>query len=77
MFYQQLEEEFSKHLKEGKYTQLLKIITDLADIQLISKFGKRLRSLSCAIVIYGKHAWVALLKNKNVITITNVISNKY
>ena len=32
MFYQQLEEELSKHLKEGKYTQLLKIITDLADI---------------------------------------------
>ena len=38
--------------------------TDLADMQLISKFKKRFWFLSCIIDIYSKYAWVAPLKYK-------------
>ena len=31
---------------------------DLADMQLISKFNKRLRFLLCIIDIYSKYAWI-------------------
>ena len=41
----------------------------LAD--LINKFNKRFRFLLCVIDIFGKYAWVAPLKNKKGITITN------
>ena len=37
---------------------------DLADMQLISKFNKGTRFLLCAIDIFSKYAWVALLKDK-------------
>ena len=43
--------------------------TDLGNMQLISKFNKRLRFLLC--VIDFKYAWVSPLKNKKVLTITN------
>ena len=36
--------------------------TDLADIQLISKFNKRFRFLLCVIDIFSKYAWVIPLK---------------
>ena len=42
---------------------------DLANMQLISKFNKRLRFL--LYVIDFKYAWVSPLKNKKVLTITN------
>ena len=42
---------------------------DLGNMQLISKFNKRLRFLLC--VIDFKYAWVSPLKNKKVLTITN------
>ena len=38
--------------------------TDLADIQLISKFNKGFRFSLYAIDIYSKYAWVIPLKNK-------------
>ena len=41
----------------------------LAD--LINKFNKRFRFLLCVIDIFGKNAWVAPLKDKKGITITN------
>ena len=41
----------------------------LAD--LINKFNKRFRFLLCVIDIFGKYAWVAPLKDKKGITITN------
>ena len=44
--------------------------SDLADIQLISKFNKGIRFLLCVIDIYSKHAWVIPLKYKNGITTT-------
>ena len=44
---------------------------DLADMQLISKFNKGIRFLSCAIDIYSKYARVTPLKDKKGITITN------
>ena len=37
---------------------------DLADVQLISKFNKRLRCLLCVIDIYSKYAWVFPIKDK-------------
>ena len=40
-------------------------------MQLISKFNKRFRFLSCVIVIYSKFAWVIPLKDQKRITITN------
>ena len=44
---------------------------DLADMQLISKFNEGFGFLLCVIGIYSKYAWVASLKDKKVITITN------
>ena len=44
---------------------------DLADVQLISKFNKGFRFLLWVIDIFSKYAWVAPLKDKKRITITN------
>ena len=38
--------------------------TDLADMQLISKFNKRTRFLLCVIDNFSKYAWVVPLKDK-------------
>ena len=43
----------------------------LADMQLISKFNKRIRFLLCLIDIFGKNAWVIPLKDKKDVTIVN------
>ena len=40
-------------------------------MQLISKFNKRFRFLLCVIDIFSKYAWVAPLKDKKSIRITN------
>ena len=48
---------------------------DLADMQLISKFNKGLKFLSCVIDNYGKYAWVIPLKHKEGNTITNAFQN--
>ena len=42
---------------------------DLADMQLISKFNKRVRFSRCAIDIFSKYAWVVPLKDKNSVSI--------
>ena len=44
--------------------------TDLADMQLISKFNKGFRFLLCVIDIYSKYTWVIPLKDKKGNTIT-------
>ena len=43
----------------------------LAGMQLICKFNKGIRFLSCAIDIFSKYAWVLPLKNTKGTTITN------
>ena len=45
--------------------------TDLADMQLISKFNKGTRFLLCVINIFSEYAWVIPLKYKKCITIVN------
>ena len=44
---------------------------DLADMQLISKYNKGIRYLLCVIHLFSKYAWVAPLKNKKGVTVTN------
>ena len=44
---------------------------NLADMQLIRKFNKRIRFLLCVIYTYSKYACVISLKDKKGITITN------
>ena len=43
--------------------------TDLADMQLINKYNKGTRFLSCVIDIFSKYAWVVPLKGKKGVTI--------
>ena len=44
---------------------------DLADMQLLSKYNKEYKFLSCVIDIYSKYAWVIPLKDKKGISIVN------
>ena len=37
---------------------------DLADVQLISRYNKRIKFLLCVIDIFSKCAWVVPLKDK-------------
>ena len=46
--------------------------SDLANMQLISKFNKRVRFLLCVIDIFSKYACFISLKDKRIILITNV-----
>ena len=46
--------------------------THLADMQLISKINEGFRFLLYVLDIYSKYAWVIFLKDKKLITITNV-----
>ena len=68
---EQLAEELHKPIlrkfKKGKVYSAFKDNiwdADLADVQLISKFNKRFRFLSCVIDNFSKYAWVVLLKDK-------------
>ena len=45
--------------------------TDLADMQLISKFNKGFRFLLCVFDIFGKYAWVVALKDEKGVSIVN------
>ena len=45
--------------------------TDLADMQLISKFNKGFRFLLCVTDIFSEYAWVFPLKDKKGISIVN------
>ena len=46
--------------------------TELADMQLISKFKKRFRFLLCIIDIFSKYAWAAPLKDKERVSIVDI-----
>ena len=45
--------------------------TDLADLQLISKYNKEFQFLLFVIDVYSKYTWVVPLKDKKGVTITN------
>ena len=49
--------------------------TDLAGMQLISKFNKRFRFLLCVIDIFSKYASVVPLKDKNGVSIANAFQS--
>ena len=42
---------------------------DLADMQLLSRYNKRIRFILCVIDIFSKHAWVIPLKDKKGVSI--------
>ena len=44
-------------------------VADLADMQLLSKYNKRIRFLLCVIDIFSKYAWFCPLKDKKGISI--------
>ena len=45
--------------------------TDLAHMQLLSKFNKGIKYLLCVIDIFSKYAWVIPVKDKKSISIVN------
>ena len=57
----------SENFKKEKFIHHFKTIfwgVDLADIQLKSKYNKRIKYLLCAIDLFGKYAWVVPLNDK-------------
>ena len=44
---------------------------DLADMQSLSKYNRRIRYLLCAINLFSKYVWVVPLNNKRGISIVN------
>ena len=73
---QQLAEELHKPIirqfKKRKVCSIFKDNiwgADLADMQLLSKYNKRIRFLLCVIDIFSKYAWVVPLKDKKGISI--------
>ena len=80
---QQLADEFHKPIirkfKRGKvYSSFKDNIwgAGLGDMQLISKYNKKIRFLLCVIDIFSKYARVVPLKDKNGVTIVNALKDK-
>ena len=48
---------------------------DLADMQLVSKYNKRIRYLLCVIDLFSKYAWLAPLKDKKGVSIVNAFQS--
>ena len=44
---------------------------DLADMQSLSKYNKGIKYLLCAIDLFGKYAWVVLIKDKKGVSIVD------
>ena len=59
-------------LTRSKLNSIESKISDLADMQLISKFNKEFRFLLCVIDIFSKYAWVVPLKDKKGVSIVDV-----
>ena len=59
-------------LTRSKLNSIESKISDLADMQLISKFNKEFRFLLCAIDIFSKYAQLVPLKNKKDVSIVDV-----
>ena len=60
-----------KFLKRKVYSSFKDNVcgTDLADMQLISKYNKGIRYLLCAIDLFSKYAWLVPLKDKKRVSI--------
>ena len=48
---------------------------DLADMQLISKYNKGIRYLSCVIDLFRKYTWVVPLKDTKGVSIVNAFQS--
>ena len=46
-------------------------VVDLADMQSLNKFNKRINYLLCAIDLFSKYAWVVPIKDKKGTSIVN------
>ena len=71
---EELHKPVIRKLKKGKvHSSFIDNIwgADLADMQMISKFNKRIRFSLCFIDIFSKHAWAIPMKDKRGITVTN------
>ena len=69
-----LHRQFIRKFKKWKvYSSFRDNISDieLADMQLLSKYNKRIKYLLCAIDLFSKYAWDVPLKDKRGITIVN------
>ena len=62
-FINQLLENFKKRKEYSSFRDNIWGV-DLVDMQLLSKFNKGFRFLSCVIDIFSKYAWVIPLKEK-------------
>ena len=49
--------------------------SDLADMQLISKFNKGFRFLLCVVDIFSKYAWVVPVKDKKGVSIVDAVQH--
>ena len=79
---EQLAEELRKPIirkfeKRKVYSKLKDNIwgVDLADMQLLSKYNKRIRFLLCVIEIFSKYAWVVPLKDEKDISIVKAFQS--
>ena len=50
---------------------------DLADMQLTSRFNKKIRYLLCVIDLFSRYAWVVPLKDKNSVSIVNAFQGVF
>ena len=69
----------TKSKKRKVYSSFIDNIsgTDLADMQIISKFDKEIRFLLCAIDIFCKYERDILLKDEKGVTITNAFQKAF
>ena len=66
-----------KFIKRKVYSSLKDNIwgVDLADMQLLSKFNKRIKYLLCVIDLFSKYAFVVPLKDKKGVSIVNAFQS--
>ena len=71
-FAEELQKPLLENSKNENYSSFIDNIwgSDLANVQLIRKFNKRICFSICVIDIFSKYAWVIPLKEKKGITIT-------
>ena len=68
-FINQLLENSEKEVYSSYRDNILGV--DLADMQSLSKYNKRIKYLLCGIDLFSKYAWVVHIKNKKGTSIVN------